>query len=147
MNELFKDRLISLREAKGLSQKELAALSGMAPTQLARYECGKAVPRRAATARLAIALSVDPAFLVNGKLNDSSKQQATSLGGRLVHLDQVTNKVLEEKARILGVNPDEALKTIVFESVVSSQESVLAKFSERDLQILALEVKRLLSKE
>lgn len=59
----FKDRLIAAREGAGLSQTALAKLAGMAPTQLARYEIGRAVPRRAATARLAKALCVNSQWL------------------------------------------------------------------------------------
>lgn len=66
-NEQFKDRLIATRESKGLSQTRLAALSGMAPTQLARYETGKAVPRRASMMRLAEALGVQPDWLMRGE--------------------------------------------------------------------------------
>jgi len=64
--EQFKDRLVAARELKHLSQTDLARLCEMAPTQLARYETGKVIPRRAAIRKLAKALDVDEFWLVYG---------------------------------------------------------------------------------
>lgn len=65
-NSLFKDRLIVARERAGLSQTELGQLCDMAPTQVSRYESGRAVPRRAAMVRLAEALKVPMDWLAFG---------------------------------------------------------------------------------
>ncbi|MDR0215910.1 MAG: helix-turn-helix domain-containing protein [Comamonas sp.] len=75
----FKDKLIAAREMRGLSQTELARLCGMAPTQLARYENGKVLPRRAAMSKIAKALGVDEFWLVFGdqELPDSLDQLRT----------------------------------------------------------------------
>lgn len=65
-NNTFKDRLIAAREKAGLTQTELGLLCDMAPTQVSRYESGRAVPRRAAMVRLADALKVTMDWLANG---------------------------------------------------------------------------------
>lgn len=65
-NNTFKDRLIAAREKAGLTQTELGLLCDMAPTQVSRYESGRAVPRRAAMVRLAEALKVTLDWLANG---------------------------------------------------------------------------------
>lgn len=64
--QTFQDRLIATREQAGLTQTQLARHCDMAPTQLARYENGKAVPRRAVLKRLADALEVSAAWLSAG---------------------------------------------------------------------------------
>ena len=60
------ERLTSARKNKGLSQPELVHRSGVAQTQISRYETGKAQPRISVLTRLAAALSVDTDWLLNG---------------------------------------------------------------------------------
>ena len=64
--QTFQDRLIATREKAGLTQTQLARHANMAPTQLARYENGKAAPRRAVLKRLADALEVPASWLSAG---------------------------------------------------------------------------------
>ena len=49
--------LVAAREAAGVSREQLAAVLGIGPTQLSRYETGRVVPspRRLASWRLALA--------------------------------------------------------------------------------------------
>lgn len=46
-------RLVKLRNAKNLTQKELALKIGVAPTSVAMYEVGKRIPRDEVKIRMA----------------------------------------------------------------------------------------------
>ena len=74
MVELFADRLKRLREARKLMQRELAALAGMDPARVSKYESGALQePRGATLARLARALNVSVADL---RGNDAPRGRA-----------------------------------------------------------------------
>lgn len=62
------ERIKSCREHLGHSQVELAELAGINPTQLYRYESGKANLRLDAAEKIASALDVSTAWLVHGTL-------------------------------------------------------------------------------
>ncbi|SDA54238.1 MULTISPECIES: helix-turn-helix domain-containing protein [unclassified Janthinobacterium] len=67
-NTRVSERLKSRREDLHLSQILLAELAGINPTQLYRYESGKASLRMDAAERIAAALGVSTAWLVHGTL-------------------------------------------------------------------------------
>ncbi|HBY34129.1 helix-turn-helix domain-containing protein [Delftia acidovorans] len=60
MANTFGARLIRARVAKGLSQSDLAASSGIAPAQISRYEADKNQPRLHILRKLAAALDIAP---------------------------------------------------------------------------------------
>lgn len=62
----FRQRLISARSIKGLSQQALAEASGVAAAQVSRYESGKSFPRPEVVAKLSRALVVDFDWLLKG---------------------------------------------------------------------------------
>jgi transcriptional regulator with XRE-family HTH domain len=62
------ERLKSCRENLRISQVLLAELAGINPTQLYRYEAGKAKLRMEAAEKIAAALGVSTAWLVHGTL-------------------------------------------------------------------------------
>ncbi|MGK5054976.1 helix-turn-helix domain-containing protein [Janthinobacterium sp. RB2P8] len=62
------ERIKSCRENLRISQVLLAELAGINPTQLYRYESGKAKPRPEAAEKIAAALGVSTAWLVHGAL-------------------------------------------------------------------------------
>lgn len=62
------ERLKSCRENLRISQVLLAELAGINPTQLYRYESGKAKLRVEAAEKIAAALGVSTAWLVHGTL-------------------------------------------------------------------------------
>lgn len=62
------ERIKSCRENLHLSQVQLAELAGINPTQLYRYESGKANLRLDAAEKIASALDVSTAWLVHGTL-------------------------------------------------------------------------------
>ena len=58
------EKLKTLREARFLSHRELAERAGVSPTTVLNLEAGKAEPQRRTVRKLAQALGVDPAELV-----------------------------------------------------------------------------------
>ncbi len=62
------ERIKSCRESLHLSQVQLAEQAGINPTQLYRYESGKAPLRLDAAEKIASALDVSTAWLVHGTL-------------------------------------------------------------------------------
>lgn len=62
------ERIKSCRENLHLSQVQLAELAGINPTQLYRYESGKANLRLDVAEKIASALDVSTAWLVHGTL-------------------------------------------------------------------------------
>lgn len=71
----FSETLIRLRSQLGITQNELADLSGVSLPQLSRYERGKSVPRTSALYKLAPVLNVDVAEL------ERSLEETTGLAG------------------------------------------------------------------
>lgn len=65
--DTFPSRLRSTREARGLSQLELAIRIGADPIIISRYERGKVRPRLDRAERLSEALSVSLDWLIRGE--------------------------------------------------------------------------------
>jgi transcriptional regulator with XRE-family HTH domain len=63
---VFASNLRRLREAAGLSQDELGLRAGVGVSNVSRYESAKRDPSVRTVARLADALGVDPAQLLEG---------------------------------------------------------------------------------
>lgn len=83
------ERLKSCREDLRISQVQLAELAGINPTQLYRYESGKARLRMEAAEKIAAALSVSSAWLMHGTLPIAGEAQiappAPAEGGLILH--------------------------------------------------------------
>jgi HTH-type transcriptional regulator, competence development regulator len=60
----FRDNLRRLRAARVLSQAELADMSGVSRTAIARAETGQGIPHPRTIRRLAEALGVEPSELI-----------------------------------------------------------------------------------
>lgn len=69
---LFSDRLKSLRNAKGLTQGDLANQTGLKQSSIAMYETGKRKPKIEVLERLADFFNVDIDYLV-GKSDKTTK--------------------------------------------------------------------------
>lgn len=106
----------------GLSQTELAVMCHMAPTQLARYENGKAVPRRAVRERLAQALKVNTTWLLDGSeapdVSEALIARTPDGGADLTfRADPETAKKWQELSRKAGLTPDELFAWMVHASI------------------------------
>ncbi|KAB8044563.1 helix-turn-helix domain-containing protein [Janthinobacterium aquaticum] len=88
-NTHVSERLKSCREDLRLSQVMLAELAGINPTQLYRYESGKAKLPMEAANKIAAALGVGTAWLVHGTLPMARERQIVLpvpvLGGLIVN--------------------------------------------------------------
>ncbi|MER5000233.1 helix-turn-helix domain-containing protein [Providencia stuartii] len=112
-------RLTTLRAQKGLSQNELAELSGVAPAQISRYESGVNVPRAHIIAKLAKALGVQYSFLESGFFVDDdelwtqmsiNKDNTATVS---LELDNETLEIAKKSAEIRGVSLEDYLKWLL----------------------------------
>ena len=62
----FDMRLKQAMEAENISAKELSDKTGISEATISRYLSGKFVPKQKRTYALAVALGVDPAYLIFG---------------------------------------------------------------------------------
>jgi transcriptional regulator with XRE-family HTH domain len=81
--DIFKERLKTARELRGLSQTQLAADSGLPPSSVSHFEAGARKPSFDNLKRLAAALNVTTDYL----LGRSETPEASGAAGRL-HRDQ-----------------------------------------------------------
>jgi transcriptional regulator with XRE-family HTH domain len=78
--QIFGQRLKSLRESKGLTQKGLADLAGLSQKGVSQWENGERIPGWDAVLKLCQALGVDcNAF---GKLDDTPNEKPAPKAGR-----------------------------------------------------------------
>ena len=68
-------RLRVVRESKFLTQRELATRAGMAQATIARLETQKQPARLTTVRKLAEALGVEPAVLMEGRMDDGARSQ------------------------------------------------------------------------
>ncbi|WNP29343.1 helix-turn-helix transcriptional regulator [Morganella morganii] len=112
-------RLTTLRAQKGLSQSELAELSGIAPAQISRYESGANIPRAHIIAKLAKALGVQYSFLQYGfEVDDDEMWAQMSLNKDntatiSLTLDDETLGIAKKSAEIRGVSLEDYLKWVL----------------------------------
>jgi transcriptional regulator with XRE-family HTH domain len=98
----FGNRLASLRQAAGLSQRQLEKLSGVSNRMIAYYEKRSALPPGHVLAALADALGSSVDELVGKKQPARAPRKTTSrpLLRRLEHLEQLP---LKDKRELLGI--------------------------------------------
>jgi len=94
------DHIKRLREAKGLSQKELAGMIGVNPAQYGRVENKKVEPTLKTLLKIADALEVSLDDIVKGK-NDPLKEV------------EVKDKTLADKIRLIDQLPEEEKATVL----------------------------------
>ncbi|MBI6474687.1 helix-turn-helix domain-containing protein [Proteus mirabilis] len=118
-NNSIAKRLTELRAQKGLSQSELAELSGVAPAQISRYESGINVPRAHIIAKLAKALGVQYSFLENGFSMDGenlltqmsmNKDNTATIS---LELDNETLEIAKKSSEIRGISLEDYLKWLL----------------------------------
>lgn len=110
MAENFPDRLRKAREAKGLSQTDLAAKAGMEPSAISHFENGRRGPSFANLRRLADALAVTIDYLV-GRADEprGSGPAAEQLFRDFERLSSEDQETLTGLARMLAKKNDERL--------------------------------------
>ena len=100
--EVIGENIRRMRELKHLSQKELAASIGAAPTQYSRVETGKVIPSLKTLMGVAKALDTSLDSLVNA--NGSASQEVTIKDKSLFDKVQLIDSLPEdEKGAVLKV--------------------------------------------
>ncbi|MDF3864203.1 helix-turn-helix transcriptional regulator [Pseudomonas denitrificans (nom. rej.)] len=118
----FAERLVWHRSAAGLSQRELAELSGVSLPQITRYESGKSAPRLAAVMKIAKALKVDVDAFTGSRseaglqklvleMSDSPADEVS------VVIPHELIEFVEKTARDLSISTDDAFALILANAV------------------------------
>jgi len=92
-------RIQQIRKEKGLSQTELAKISGVSYAQLSRYETKGAQPPAEVLNKLADALDTSVDFLING--NTTEKAQSTLKDAELLKQFREVDQLPEEDRRTI----------------------------------------------
>lgn len=153
--ESFSERLIRCRAQKGLSQVELAALAGVAPAQISRYESGKHVPRPHVAARLAEALGCSVAWLFEGGVVGSPgaltvvEYTPREDGGAEVSVDLSATAMaaLQKTSDQLGISKERLLKAFVLEGLAERARKDMPAVPDVDIEAIARRVLELLDKD
>lgn len=96
----FPQRLVKLRKEKGLSQKELAALSGLSPRMIAHYESQVSHPSLDKIEKIAAALGIKVTDLLSSPESSASTEAGESLSS-------VNTKTLKQFKKILELSPQD----------------------------------------
>ena len=99
-NGTLSERLARLRKEKGLSQKELAALAGVSPRIIAYYETETSRSYLAKIEKIAAALDVSIAELVDGAAQARAADKAA-------FLSSVNTKTLKQFRKLLQLSPQD----------------------------------------
>jgi transcriptional regulator with XRE-family HTH domain len=100
MAEQFKDRLRKAREARGMSQLDLAAKTGLQPAAVSHFETGQRAPSFENLRKLADALSLSIDYLL-GRIDEEQHGQGLAAAPRAKVLFRNAEKLSEDGFRQL----------------------------------------------
>ncbi|MBH2008212.1 MAG: helix-turn-helix transcriptional regulator [Xanthomonadaceae bacterium] len=106
------ERITYARQQRNLSQGELMRQSGIAATQLSRYETGRAIPRKLAAAKLSQALAVSLRWLETGE-GQMDEFPSSDKEGMTFWIDDELRSRLASFASYNGLTLTEALAEIL----------------------------------
>ncbi|MET3459784.1 helix-turn-helix domain-containing protein [Variovorax atrisoli] len=134
MSTTVGERITIARSARGASQGDLARESGIAATQLSRYETGRATPRKLALARLAQALAVSLEWLERGE-GEMDEYPTIEGTGLSFHVDAEIADRIAAYAYFHGVT--------VVDAVAEILDDALSVYSEKELPFMPDEREKL----
>ena len=113
----------TLRKAKGLTQKQLGDLCGMADSAIRRYESDRGNPTEKTLKKSASALGIDPYSLMDTKarerrliVKDRLKEWKSNKAGRLyMSIDSDLLDLLEQIAKEDGLSLEDEIEKILLE--------------------------------
>lgn len=129
------ERLAHARKARGLSQTDLAVACGMAPTQVSRYESGRAEPRGVTVAKFASALAVRQTWLLTGDGPRDEYDGHVADSGLTFKLDAAMSARLRNYANYSGLSITDALTEILDMPLSVFSDELLAKSTAQRLEI------------
>lgn len=107
-------KILSLREEKGMKQSELAELIGTTEATLSRYENDKRVPKGETVFKIAKALNVSVEFLLdNDKEFKNSPNSVTELSNKeIIDIEKYAEQMIDaidncESLKFCGIDADE----------------------------------------
>ena len=118
---VFSNNLIKIRKERGLSQKELAELSGLSQRMIVYYECESGNPPIEKIKKIANALKVDPNDLILENKTKNLKEEFT----------EINTKTLKRIKQILELSPED--RHVVYSLVDSLLEKDKTKKKEKQL--------------
>jgi len=95
MSKEFKDRLRNARDARGMSQLELANKTGMQPAAISHFETGQRAPSFENLRKLADALTVSIDYLL-GRIDEEQHGQGLAAAPRAQQLFRHAEKLTED---------------------------------------------------
>ena len=107
----MKNRIKECRQVAGMSQKELAKLTGVSEHAISHYETGIRIPSLEMWEKIAEALNVIPAYLV-GWSDDPMSQTLEQIAERRedkMHFYHVCSQHLPIDAAIIAESPQQAI--------------------------------------
>lgn len=99
--DIFKERLKSVRELRGLSQNQLATNSGLPPSSVSHFEAGARKPSLDNLKRIAVALDVTTDYLLGRSDTPEASATAAQLHRDLHKLTSDDLKLAEDFIDIL----------------------------------------------
>jgi|GEM_PF-1476274 len=120
MSNVLGLRIAEARQKAGLSQAELCERSGIAQTQISRYESGRAAPRRESIEKLAKALDVPLEWLLSAALEDGT---GTDRGEFVFQPSPENLEKLKALSTLTGKSPDELVQQMFEELEARLQNS------------------------
>ncbi|WP_342051977.1 MULTISPECIES: helix-turn-helix domain-containing protein [unclassified Cupriavidus] len=114
-SEPIGSRIVRARAAQGMSQAELATQLGVAATQVARWEKGKATPRPETLHKMAAALDVSPLWLerAEGPINGHDPNDPAKRHELVADLTDEELRILRRRAAASGRTLTEEMSAVV----------------------------------
>ena len=112
------ERIRSIRQSRGLTQKQLGELSGIAEPTIRRYELGKLNPKYETLKKIASALDVTAPFLIDGRhrMGDMVKKWTSNKSAHIeISIDSELLRLLELFAKEDGLSLEDEIEKILHE--------------------------------
>ena len=116
MNEKFKERLISLRKEKNLTQDKFAELMGVSKSTISMYENGRRTPDFELEEKIADFFNVDLDYL-RGRTNIKNKYQFDNLNTKISSNIKEELKSQDDIITTYNLTPDELIEYEKIKSV------------------------------
>jgi transcriptional regulator with XRE-family HTH domain len=123
--ENFGIRLKGTRKKRGISRKDLAAKLGLSnPTQISRYESGKAFPPLPTLQKLATILQIDLHWLLMGEISLAVKRLKPFAQSHLAQMAKQSQDLLTERSELNIKGTIGEIHTVRYEEINGELENI-----------------------